>query len=233
MSRRRDFLRFAALALPTLAWGQAAKEPEGISVNDMQGQLSGTLVYKIVTPDTIDGVHEAIKLAQSEERNVCISGGRHSMGSQAFAADGVLVDTRKLAKVLALDNDKGLVEVEAGMQWPELLETLHKTPWAFHQKQSGVDRVTIGGSLSANMHGSELASAPFVSDIESFKLLTAKGQLVNCSRSENADLFRLAIGGYGVFGFVYSVTLRLARRRKLERIADMRTVDGLEIGRAH
>src|SRR5436190_3640658 len=226
MPRRRDFLRFAALAWPTLAWGQA-KKPEGISVNDMQGQLSGTLVYKIVTPDTIDGVHEAMKLAQSEERGLCISGGRHSMGSQAFAAEGVLVDTRKLVRVLALDNDKGLIEVEAGMQWPELLETLHKTPWAFHQKQRGVDRVTIGGSLSANMHGSDLSAPPFVSDIESFKLLTAKGQLVNCSRTENAELFRLAIGGYGVFGFVYSATLRLVRRRKLERIADIRTVDGL------
>lgn len=226
MPRRREFLRLAALAWPTLAWGQA-KKPEGISVNDMQGQLSGTLVYKIVTPDAIDGVHEAIKLAQSEERAVCISGGRHSMGSQAFAADGVLIDTRKLSKVLALDNDKGLIEVEAGMQWPELLETLHRTPWAFHQKQSGVDRVTIGGSLSANMHGNVLGSAPFVSDIESFKLLNAKGALVNCSRTENADVFRLAIGGYGVFGFVYSVTLRLVRRRKLERIADMRNVEGL------
>lgn len=226
MPRRRDFLRLAALAWPTLAFGQA-KKPEGISVNDMQGQLSGTLVYKIVTPDTIEGVQEAMKLAQSEERALCISGGRHSMGSQAFAAEGVLVDTRKLARVLALDNEKGLVEVEAGMQWPELLQTLRKTPWAFRQKQSGVDRVTIGGSLSANMHGNALASAPFVSDIESFKLLDAKGALVSCSRTENAELFRLAIGGYGVFGFVYSVTLRLARRRKLERIADMRTIDGL------
>ena len=226
MSRRRDFLRLAALAWPSIAWGQA-KKPEGISVNDMQGQLSGTLVYKIVTPDTIEGVQEAMKLAQTEERNVCISGGRHSMGSQAFAADGVLVDTRKLSKVLALDNDKGLIEVEAGMQWPELLETLHQTPWTFRQKQSGVDRITIGGSLSANMHGAGLSSAPFVSDIESFKLLTAKGQVVNCSRTENADLFRLAIGGWGIFGFVYSVTLRLVRRRKLERIAEVRTIDGL------
>src|SRR5690349_20664437 len=144
MGRRRDFLRLTALAWPALAWGQA-KKPEGISVNDMQGQLSGTLVYKIVTPDTIDGVQEAMKLATGEERPLCISGGRHSMGSQAFAADGVLVDTRKLARVLALDSEKGLVEVEAGMQWPALLEALHKTPWAFRQKQSGVDRVTIGG----------------------------------------------------------------------------------------
>jgi FAD/FMN-containing dehydrogenase len=228
MRRRREFLRLAALgaAWPALGWGQA-KKPEGISVNDVQGQLSGTLVYRIVQPDTLEGVQAALKLAQTEERALCISGGRHSMGSQAFAAEGVLVDTRKLAKVLALDSERGLVEVEAGMEWPELLATLHQTPWAFNQKQSGVDRVTIGGSLAANMHGNGLAAAPFVSDIEAFKLLNAKGQLVSCSRTENAELFRLAIGGYGLLGFVYSVTLRLVRRRKLERVAEVRTIEGL------
>jgi FAD/FMN-containing dehydrogenase len=87
--------------------------------------------------------------------------------------------------------------------------------------------VTIGGSLSANMHGANLASAPFNADIEAFKLMNAKGALVNCSRTENADLFRLVIGGYGLFGVVYSVTLRLVRRRKLERVAELRTIDGI------
>jgi len=228
MPRRREFLRYAAFgaAWPALAWGQA-KKPEGISVNDVQGQLSGTLVYRIVQPDTLEGVQAALKLAHSEERALCVSGGRHSMGSQAFAAEGVLVDTRKLAGVLALDSERGLIEVEAGMAWPELLATLHPTPWTFNQKQSGVDRVTVGGSLSANMHGRGLGMAPFVSDIESFKLLNARGQLLNCSRSENSELFRLAVGGYGLFGFVYSVTLRLVRRRKLERVSEVRTIDGL------
>ena len=226
MRPRRDFLRFAALAWPALAWGQA-KKPEGIAVNDIQGQLSGTLVYHIAQPDTLEGVQAALKLAQTEERALCISGGRHSMGSQAFAADGVLVDTRKLAKVLALDAERGLVEVEAGIEWPALVDALRPTPWSFNQKQSGVDRVTIGGSLSANMHGNGLALAPFVADIEAFKLINAKGQLVSCSRAENDELFRLAIGGYGLLGVIYSVTLRLVRRRKLERVAEARTIDGL------
>src|SRR5258705_12440446 len=104
MPRRRDFLRVAALAWPTLAWGQA-KKPEGISVNDMQGQLSGTLVYKIVTPDTIEGVHEAMKLAQTEERGLCISGGRPPKGAAAVPPDRRLLDTRKPFKRLDLGDE--------------------------------------------------------------------------------------------------------------------------------
>ena len=232
MGNRRQFLRAAALgaAWPTLAWGQPAakgKKPEGILVNDVHGQLSATRVNRIVQPDTLDGIRAALKIAQTENRGLCISGGRHSMGSQAFADDGLLVDTRKLAKVLVFDQDRGLIEVEAGMQWPALLEALHQSKWAFNQKQTGVDRVTMGGSLSSNIHGRGLALPPFISDIESFKLVNARGQLVNCSRSENSELFRLAIGGYGLFGVVYSVTLRLVPRRKLERVVEVRSIEGL------
>jgi FAD/FMN-containing dehydrogenase len=68
---------------------------------------------------------------------------------------------------------------------------------------------------------------PFISDIESFKLVNSRGNLVNCSREENADLFRLAIGGYGLFGFIYSATLKLVPRRKLERVVDVREVGGI------
>jgi FAD/FMN-containing dehydrogenase len=231
MRNRREFLRLAALGAtwPVLAWAQpkAAKKPEGILVNDLHGQLSATWVYRVVQPDTLDGVRGALKLATTENRALCIAGGRHAMGSQAFAADGVLVDTRKLAKVVAFDTERGLIEVEAGMQWPALLDALRPSKWAFNQKQTGADRLTIGGSLSANMHGRGLALPPFISDIESFKLLNARGQVVNCSRTDNPELFRLAIGGYGLFGFVYSVTLRLVPRRKLERVVEVRTIDGL------
>ena len=38
-----------------------------------------------------------------------------------------------------------------------------------------------------------------------------------CSREENAELFRLAVGSYGAFGIVADVTVRLTRRRKLRR----------------
>jgi FAD/FMN-containing dehydrogenase len=236
MRNRREFLRLAALGAtwPALAWAQKApKKPEGILVNDLHGQLSATWVNRIVQPDTLDGVRAALKLAQTENRALCICGGRHSMGSQAFAADGVLVDTRKLTKVLAFDMERGLIEVEAGLQWPGLLDALHQAQagrereWAFSQKQTGADRLTMGGSLSANMHGRGLTLPPFISDIDSFKLLNARGQLVNCSRSENAELFRLAIGGYGLFGVIYSVTLRLVPRRKLERVVEVRNIEGL------
>src|SRR5262249_58388744 len=122
MGNRRAFLRLAAAGTmwPSVAWSQkATKKPEGILVNDVHGQLSATLVYRIEKPDTLDGVRAALRLAAREKRALCIAGGRHSMGSQAFAADGVLVDTRKLTQVLSFDAERGLIEVEAGIGRPQ------------------------------------------------------------------------------------------------------------------
>ena len=53
--------------------------------------------------------------------------------------------------------------------------------------------------------------------MESLTLIGADGERRTCSRSENAELFRLVCGGYGLFGFVDTVTLRLSPRHKVRR----------------
>src|SRR5207302_1372640 len=47
------------------------------------------------------------------------------------------------------------------------------------------------------------------STVESFRLLRADGTVVRCSRSENAELFSLALGGYGLFGVLLDADLRV------------------------
>jgi len=229
MIDRREFLKIAGL---TAAWphGRAWAQTPGVLVNDLHSQLNPTRVDRVVEPDTLDAARAAIAAARRENRAVCIAGGRHAMGAQAFATDGVLIDIRKLDRVLGFDMERGRIEVESGMQWPKLLAELtsaqqgREKQWGFAQKQTGADRLTMGGCLSANVHGRGLTLPPFVGDVESFKLLDAKGELFNCSRTENPELFRLAIGGYGLFGFIYSVTLRLVPRRKVERVVQVRDI---------
>jgi FAD/FMN-containing dehydrogenase len=235
---RRSFLQLAAAAA---AWprnlraqaSKKAKPPPGILVNDVHSQLNSTRVYRIAAPTSLDSVRALLASARKEKRPVCIAGGRHAMGGQQFCADALMLDTRKLNRVLSFDGERGLLEVECGIQWPEILAFLQTSPgaggraWAFAQKQTGADKLTIGGCLAANIHGRGLAMPPFIGDVESFRLITARGNLVTCSRQENPDLFRLAIGGYGLFGFIYSATLRLVPRLKVERVVEVRDVAGL------
>lgn len=239
MISRRTFLAAAGVAVgwPGAGWsqdsGKPRPKPEGVLVNDLHSQLNTTRVFRILEPDSVDAVRGALKLARTENRPLCIAGGRHAMGGQQFVTDGLLIDTRRLDKVLAFDAEHGRIEIESGMQWTQLYDHLlssqrgRRKPWTFAQKPAGADQLTFGGCLSANIHGRGLALPPFIGDIESFKLIDANGDMHHCSRNDKPELFRLAIGGYGLFGVIYSVTLRLVPRRKLERLVELRSVDGL------
>ena len=201
-------------------------------VNDVHARLNATRVRAVVDVRSVADARAAIRGAVPNEA-ICIAGGRHAMGGQQFAEDGILLDTRRFDRVIALDTERGLVEVESGIQWPALVRRLHElqprcaTPWTIRQKQSGADRLSIGGALSANVHGRGLTMCPIIADVDSFTIVDAAGTLRRCSRTEHAELFRLAIGGYGLFGFIATVTLRLVRRRRLRREVELTTTDRL------
>src|SRR3712207_8869960 len=57
--------------------------------------------------------------------------------------------------------------------------------------------------------GRGLTLPPFVGDVESLTLLGSDGERRTCSRTENAELFRLVCGGYGLFGFIDRKSTRL------------------------
>ncbi len=238
MLTRRKFLKL----IPTLGtavtlWpsGCTWQPPRraGTIVNDSHSQLNLTRVHRVVTPDSIESIQTVIRTARGEGRGISIAGGMHAMGGQQFGTDTTLLDMRGLNRVLNFDPHNGEVEVEAGIEWPELVNTLLKVQegrepqWGIIQKQTGADRLSIGGALAANVHGRGLHLKPFIGDVESFTLLGADGNLRTCSRKENPELFRLAIGGYGLFGVIVSVRLRLGRRKKIERVVEVLDLDDL------
>ena len=205
----------------------------GVLVNDVHSRLNATRVREVVPVASLEALVDAVRAAGRRRLPVCIGGGRHAMGGQAFATDAMLLDTRGLDRIGRLDPVAATVEVEAGIQWPALIAGLTAMqrdaaePLSIIQKQTGADRLTLGGAVSANVHGRGLTLAPFVGDVESLQIVDAEGELRTASRRENTELFRLAMGGYGLFGVVASVRLRLAPRRKLERLVTLERVDDL------
>lgn len=231
MLNRREFLSrgagagAAAFLLPTGCARQAA-EP-GVLLNDVHSGLNETNVAEVARPASAEELRASFLDAVARGMSVSIAGGRHAMGGQQFGENTFHVDTTGLTGVLDFDPQSGQVEVEAGIQWPALYEHLLRvqddpaSSWGIRQKQSGADRLSLGGALAANVHSRSLTSAPIVQDVEAFTLLNPQGEFVRCSRTENADLFSLAIGGYGLFGIVTSVRLRLGRRTRVERVVEI------------
>ena len=232
MINRRTFLKLAGVAA-LVPWGCTRwhTEPAGVLLNDVHSGLNPTTVRDVISVRSSEDIQRVVERAVRGRTAISVAGGRHAMGGQQFGADTLHVDTRSFNRVLNFDSGSGLVEVEAGIQWPELIEATLKhqqgapRQWGIVQKQTGADRLSMGGCLSANIHGRGLRLKPFVGDIESFKLVSADGQVVMCSRLENSDLFKLAVGGYGLFGIVSSVTLRLMQRKKLQRVVELVKID--------
>lgn len=222
-----------ALAVTSSSSQRQAAKPESVLVNDIHSQLNSTRVLGISQPQSLNDVQSIVRTAGKDQKVFSIAGGRHAMGGQQFGTDTWLIDTRRLSRVLNLDRDKGIMEVEAGIEWPELidgylaLQNGSTKIWGIAQKQTGADRLTIAGTIAANAHGRGLKMKPFISDVESLVLVDAAGTAHTCSRTENPELFRLVHGGYGLFGVVTSVRLRLAPRKKIERVVEIRTVDDL------
>ena len=236
---RREFLDFlklscAAAVLPArlrsaaLAHTPTALDEGPSLVNDLHSQLNPTRVSKVVSPAVVSDLHSTVVRTASKGESISIAGGRHSMGGQQFGTDSVLIDMRSLNGVLAFDREQGVVEVEAGIEWPDLLGYLSRaqsdsqTQWGIVQKQTGADRLSIGGALASNVHGRGLKFKPIIDQVQSFKLMDHTGAVRKCDRAENAELFRLAIGGYGLFGIVTSVELRLWPRKKVRRVVEIR-----------
>ena len=191
----------------------------GVLVNDVHSRLNTTRVDRVVQPRSLDELCRTVRGAEA----VSVCGGRHAMGGQQFGAGTTLIDLSGHARLHALEPAKGLVKADAGLRWPDLVAGLHALQrgqpraWSIRQKQTGADELSLGGTLSANAHGRGLRLPPVVADVEEFTLVDARGEARVCSRGENAELFRLVIGGYGAFGIIADVTLRLAPRRKLTR----------------
>ncbi len=209
---------------------------DGLIANDIHSRLNETSIRRVMEPEKREDLSRIIDAARKAGAKLSICGGRHAMGGQQFGEETWLVDMRRHSAIRAFDIQHGLITACAGIQWRELIEGYlaiqnssgtSAAAWGIRQKQTGADSLTLGGALAANIHGRGLRMPPIISDVEAFSLVNAQGEILHCSRMENADLFRLAIGGYGMFGIIEEVTLRLMQRRKVERRVEIITLEEL------
>jgi FAD/FMN-containing dehydrogenase len=122
------------------------------------------------------------------------------MGGQSLLRDGWLLDMQPLRGV-ELDRANRVMRVGAGATWRDVIPVLNAAGFAPTVMQSNHD-FTVGGSLSVNCHGWHTNSEPVAGTVLSLRLLTADGDVVACGPQDNPELFRLALGGYGMFGVI-------------------------------
>src|SRR5688500_14776782 len=99
---------------------------ETVVLNDVQSQLNPTPVHRVFQPKMVDEVAQAISESRRTGRPISVAGGRHSMGGQQFGRNALHLDMTEFNQVVRLDKEHGQATVEAGIQWPKLIEDLHR-----------------------------------------------------------------------------------------------------------
>lgn len=195
--------------------------PKGFS--DDASKLNQTRVAELfaIPSDPASAEQQLINLvarAKATGQKISIAGARHSMGGHTIYPDGIVLDMTPF-RAMQLDEPSNILHVQAGARWREIIPYLNQRGRSVEIMQSN-DDFTVGGSISVNCHGWQCHRPPIASSVYSFRLLTADGQIVKCSRSENSELFSLALGGYGLFGVILDVDLRVVPngRYRVERV---------------
>lgn len=221
-----------AFHLISVAWRDVDElQPLPAGYVDDASRMNATHVAE-VWPVPADMAAAEVQLATLLQRarqdglRVAIAGARHTMGGHTIYPDGVVLDMLPLMGML-LDEDRNLLRVEAGAAWADVIAYLDKRGRSVAVMQSN-NSFSVGGSISCNCHGWQYGKPPIASTVESFRLMLADGSIVRCSREENAELFSLALGGYGLFGVILDVELRVVPnvRYRLEQFI-VPTLDGL------
>src|SRR3954468_7170766 len=116
--------------------------------------------------------------------------------------EGRAVDTSRLDRILVIDAHRGILEVQAATPWRSIAAELRPGDARANVRTT---MPTVGESIARNAAGPD--GSPAVTHVASLTLVMPDGDLRRVSRNRDADLFALAVGGQGLFGTMYSVTL--------------------------
>jgi len=202
-------------AFLALVWLEDPKAtlPDPVAGHGDFSRLSLNTPHEIipVSPDpqrARQQLSDLVLRATKENLKISISGAKHSMGGHTLYPGGITLDMLPFNQ-MSLNEQTSVLTVGAGARWSEIIPYLDQRGFAVKVMQSNND-FSVGGSISVNCHGWEPDSPPIASTVDSFHLVTADGKIVHCSRTENPELFSLALGGYGLFGIILDVDLHVA-----------------------
>lgn len=146
-------------------------------------------------------------LSSFSEQSCIVRGMGRSYGDSALASR--IIGTARLNFLLDFDEQKGILRCAAGITLAELLDVFVPRGW-FLPVTPGTKFVSVGGAIASDVHGKNHHVDGCFSDyVDHFDLLLASGEIVNCSRTQNADLFHASCGGMGLTGVILEATLRL------------------------
>lgn len=161
---------------------------------------------RLERPRTADVVSTLL----TETSSAVARGSGRSYGDSSLNP-ALTIESLGLDRMLAFDPETGVLTCESGVILADIIRAMLPRGW-FPSVTPGTRLVTIGGMIAADVHGKNHHGAgSFCDHLDWVDLQIAPGEVLRCSRTENAELFAATCGGLGLTGVVLRAAFRLLR----------------------
>jgi FAD-linked oxidoreductase len=178
---------------------------------------------RLARPRSIDELSAVLRDAHAAGRTVRPVGSGHSFTPIA-ACDDLMVSLDHLQGLEAVAAGAGRVRVLGGTKLSRLSAELDAAGLA-QENLGDINAQSIAGALGTGTHGTGATLGSIATQVEALTLVTAAGDVIECSREREPDLFEAARVSLGVLGVIARVTLRVQPAYRLAYRVERRALD--------
>ncbi len=168
---------------------------------------------QIVKPSSLDELQRIVSTSGHNGRHVRVIGSGHSF-TPLVQTEDILISLDNWQGIEEIDVEKGIVKVRGGTKLRTLGEAL--LTYGLAQENLGdIDVQSISGAVSTGTHGTGINFGTLSTQVKSLTLVTADGELLECSSEHNPTIFKAAQVSLGMLGIIAYVTLRVVPMKRL------------------
>jgi len=187
------------------------------------GDLPGTLPAAIAIPANEDELIAIVELANREGiRLIPFGAGSGVLGGAIPLCCEMIVDLKRMNRILEINEVDGTVTVEAGMNGGHFEEQLGARGFTANHLPQSIFMSTVGGWAACRGAGQVSSRYGKIEDIViGLKAVLPDGRRLRvrpvARRAVGPSIKDLLLGSEGVFGFITELTLRIGRKQRIKR----------------
>lgn len=177
------------------------------------GHLHRKQPAKIEQPNSVTALAEVLKECNRQGKLVTLRNTGHSCNGQTLT-EHVQLDLAALTE-RKFDRERRTVTVGPGNSWNFVLREVNFPEFCLPLFPNNPgQRIRIGGTAGVGgvgYYGSKAGG--FWNAVQSMKLVTMEGEIVECSREKEFDLMRYSLGGFGRLGVIAEMTVSVVESK--------------------
>lgn len=168
----------------------------------------------IFYPKKEEEIVEIIHYAKSNGKRIRVAGSGHSF-SRLMETNQIIVVLTYLRGIINIDKEKKQATIWAGTSIKDANDALYRDGLAMINL-GDIDVQTVSGATATGTHGTGTSFGNISSEIVHFTIVTAAGEILECSKEENSDLFEAGRVSLGALGIITKITFNVADAYKLK-----------------